>query len=84
MYSNYGIAFHGADSCSYGNELLKDVAFFGADNSLLSHSDNHKNNFSELGEGPTDDINDSAGAAVEMFSISFTKGKTKFCFSKSI
>ena len=34
--------------------------FFGVDNSLSSHTDNWKNNFLVLDEGPTDGVNDSA------------------------
>ena len=34
-----------------------------------------------LGEGPTDDINGSIGAAGKKFSINFSKANTKFCLS---
>ena len=34
-----------------------------------------------LHEGPTDDTNDSVGAAEQKFSINFNKAKTKFCLS---
>ena len=40
-------------------EFARNV-FFGVDNSLSSHTDNWKNNFLVLGEGPTDGVNDSA------------------------
>ena len=53
---------------------------FGADNSLLSHADNCKNNFLILGEGPTY-INRSFGLPEKNFSINFTKASTKFCLS---
>ena len=42
--------------------------------------DNQKINFLVLGEGPTDGINDGAGAAENKFSINFSKTKTKFGF----
>ena len=34
--------------------------------------------FLVLGEGPTDDINGSVGAAEQKFSVNFSKEKTKF------
>ena len=34
----YGIAFVGAGSCSFGNELVWNVVTFGVDNSLSVHS----------------------------------------------
>ena len=51
------------------------------DNSSSSHSDNRKNNFLILGEGPTYGINESFGSLEKKFSINFTKASTKFCFS---
>ena len=80
MYSSYGTAFDGADLWSFGNDILKNVVIFGADNSSSSHSDNDKNNFLELGEGSTDDINGSVGAIEEKFTINFTKAKKSFAW----
>ena len=80
MYRSYGIAFDGADLWSFGNDILKNVVIFGADNSSSSHSDNDKNNFLELGEGSTDDINASVGAIEEKFSINFTKANKNFAW----
>ena len=37
-----------------------------------------KNNFLVLGEGPIEGINDSDGAANQIFNIKFSKAKTKF------
>ena len=65
MYSSYGIAYDGVASWSFGNELAGHVVIFGVDNSLLSHTDNPKNNFLEFDEEPTDDINGSVSAAVK-------------------
>ena len=39
--------------------LLEILYFFGVDNNSSSHTDNWKNNFLALGEGPTQGINDS-------------------------
>ena len=44
-------------------------------------SDNCKNIFLVLGVGPTDDINDSVGAAETNFNTNFTKGNMKFSLS---
>ena len=60
---------------------MRNVTIFGVANSSSSHTDNCKNNFLVLGEGPTDDINDSIGAAEKKFSINFSKAKTKLCLS---
>ena len=54
---------------------------FYADRSRLSHADNSRNNILVLGKGPTNDINDSVGAAEKNFRIDFGKANTKFCLS---
>ena len=54
---------------------------FGVDNSSSSHSDNRKNNFLKLDEGPNYGINGSFGAPEKKFSINFIKANTKFCLS---
>ena len=72
--SSYRITLDGADSCSFGNEFIKNVIIFGVDNSSSSHKDNHQNGFLVLGEGP----------AEQNFSIYFSKPKTKFCLKQII
>ena len=63
-YNGCRIAFDGEGSWSFDDDFAK-MFFF----SVLiivhpsSHTDNQKNNFLTLGEGPTDGINDSTGAA---------------------
>ena len=52
---------------------------FDVDNSLSSHTDNQKNDFLILGEGPTFGINRSFGSPEKKFSINFSNVKTKFC-----
>ena len=59
LYRSYGIAFDGAGLWSFGNYFAWNVIIFGDDDNSSSHIDNHKNNFSVLGERSTDDINDS-------------------------
>ena len=62
VYSVYGIAFDGVNSWSFGNDYATNVVIFGFDNSSLSHSNNHKNNFLILREGLTHNINGSFGS----------------------
>ena len=50
-------------SWSFGNDFARNVVIFSVDNSSSSHTDNRKNNFLVLGEGPTQGINDSTGSA---------------------
>ena len=64
---------------SFGNEFAWSVVTFGVGNSLSSHTENCKNNFLVLGEGPIDDINCNLCEAEKKFSISFSKAKRKFC-----
>ena len=68
VYSAYGIAFDGAGSWSFGYDFARNVVIFGVDNSSSFHIDNWKNIFSVLGEGSTNDINDSVGAAEQKVS----------------
>ena len=59
MFGDCGIAFDGAGSWNLGNDFARNArntVVFGVDNSLLSHTDNQKNNFLVIGEGPTDDL----------------------------
>ena len=45
MYIDYGIAFDGEGSWSFGNKFARNVVIFGSDNILSSHADNRKINF---------------------------------------
>ena len=74
VHIGYGIAFHGLDLWSFANYFARNVIISGADNSSSCHTDNGKNNFLMLGEGPTDD-------AEKKFGIDFSKAKTKLCLS---
>ena len=80
-YSGYGIALDEKGEWSFGDGFASNVVIFGVDNNLSSDSDNRKNNFLILGEGPTFDINDSFGSLEKKFSINFIKANTKFCLS---
>ena len=59
VYSGYVITFDSAGSFSFDNTFGRNMKIFGVDNSSASHSDNPKNNFLILGEGPTYGINGS-------------------------
>ena len=62
IYSGYGITFGSAGSWSFEDNFARNVIIFGADNSSSPHSDNRKNNFSILGQGPTYGINENFGS----------------------
>ena len=53
VYSKYRVTFDSGGSWSFHNGTTRNAIIFGADNSLSSHSDNHKKFFLILGEGPT-------------------------------
>ena len=67
VYSGCGITFDSAGSRSFDNDFTRNVMIFGVDNKLSSHSDNHKNDFLILGQGPTYDINESFGSPKQKF-----------------
>ena len=67
---------------AFDNGFARDVIVFGVDNSSLSHSDNHKNNFLILGEGYSYGINGSFGSPEKEFSIKCTKANTKCYITK--
>ena len=53
------------------NGSARNVIMFDVDNSSSSHTDNQKNEFLVLGEGPTFGINRSFGSPEKKFSINF-------------
>ena len=65
MYSSCGIAFDRSSWWSFVNDIARNVIIFDVDNNSSSHSDNRKNNFLILGEGPTFGINGSFFASPE-------------------
>ena len=81
MYSGYGITFDRVGVWSFDNNTARKVISFGVHNSSSSHSENCKNNFLALGEGPTFGINGSFGSPAKKFSINFSNPNTKCCFS---
>ena len=81
VYSGYEIIFDSASSWSFDNDSARNVVIFGVDNSSSSQTDNGKNNFLVLDEGPTFSINKSFGSVQKTFSINFSKANTKVCLS---
>ena len=67
-----------ADSCNLDNDFAGNIIIFGVVNSSSSHSDNRKNNFLLLGEGPTYGINGSSRSPEKKISINFAKTSTHF------
>ena len=57
------------------NDLAKNTVIFGIDDFSSSHSDNCKNKFLMIGEGPAYGINGSFGLPKRKFSTNFTKAK---------
>ena len=76
MCSGYGITFDAAVSWNFCKDFAKNV-----DNSTSSNTDNRKNNFLVLGEGPIYDIYGSFGSPEKKFSSSFIKTRIQFCLS---
>ena len=79
VYSGNGITFDRVGSWHFGNDFATNAIIFGADNSLLSNTDNHKNNFLILQEISTYGINGSFGSPGKKNSTNLVKQKTKFC-----
>ena len=74
------MTFHSAGSWNFDNDFARNVIIFGVDNGSSNHSDNRKNNFSILNEGPAYGINTSFGSLEKKFNINFTKTETKFAW----
>ena len=53
VFSGYGITFDSACSCSFNNDIARNVIILVVDNSSSSHVENRKNNFLVLSEDPT-------------------------------
>ena len=80
-YNGGGIESDGDGFRSFDIDSARNVVIFGNDNSSSCHTDNWKNKFLVLGEGSSQGINDSTGAADKHFSVNFSKANTKFCLS---
>ena len=70
-----GIAFDEEGSWSFGDDFPRNFVIFVVDNSSSSQSDNRKNNFLVLGEGPTQGIIDNTGAAEKNIVLTLVKQK---------
>ena len=73
MYRGYWLAFDEKGSWSLNNNSATNLIMFGVDNSLSSPTDNQKNDFLVLGEGPNFGINWSFASQEKKFSINFSK-----------
>ena len=73
IYNGRGIVFDGKGLWSFGNGFARNDVIFVVDNSSSSYTDNRKNNFLVLGERPTDDINNSTGAAEKKLRLTLLK-----------
>ena len=61
--------------------ICKNVIIFEFDNSSSVHADNRINNITNLGESPTDGLDDAIVAAESEYSISFSEQENIFCLS---
>ena len=78
MYSGYGITFDGKGEWSFDNDTARNAVIFGVDNSSSYHSDNLKNNFLELDDGDTFDINENFGAPEKSLVLILVKQTKNF------
>ena len=78
IYICWRIAFDGGSSWSFGNDFARNVVIISVDNNSSYHTNNQKNNFLVLAEGPTDGINDSTVVRENKISINVSKEKTQF------
>ena len=81
VYSGNGITFDRLGSWHFGNDFATNEIILGANNSSLSNTDNHKNNFLILQEISTYGINGNFGSPEKKISTNLVKQKTKFCMS---
>ena len=79
-YSGYGIGFDRKEFFSIGDEIGRNVIIFGVDMSSSLHIDNKKKDILILGKGPTQGLEHTL-TAEKLYSINFTKEKTKFGLS---
>ena len=78
VYSRYGITFDSGGSWIFDNDFARNVIIFSVDNGLSSHSDNCKNNFLILSEGPTFGINGTFGSPEKSLTLVLVKGTQNF------
>ena len=81
VYAGYGIRFDRAGSWSFDRDFARNVIIFDVDDSSSSYSDNRKNNFLILIEGPTYENNGRFRSSEKKFSIVVTKANAKFRLS---
>ena len=74
-YSGYRIVFDGKGSWIFNDDTAQKVIISGVDNSSSSHTDNLKNSFLILDEGPF------GAPSKKQIKINFSKAKTKSCLS---
>ena len=72
-YNHLRIAFDRKGYWSFDNDTARNVIIFGIDNSSSSHTDNPKNNFLVLGEGPTEGFSGSVGTVKKKLVLTLVK-----------
>ena len=72
------IEFDRKDIWNYENDFARNVLIFGVDNTSSSHTDNQKNNFLVLGEGPTKDMSDRLVRQKRKLALTSVKQRQNF------
>ena len=82
VYTGYGIGFDSRSTFSLPDGSMgKNVIIFGVDMSSCVHIGNKKKDFSILGEGQTQGLNDTMLTAEAQCSINLSRSNIKFCLS---
>ena len=81
-YSGYSIGFDSCWGFSFTDRSMgKNDIIFGADKSLSVHTDNKNKDISVLGEGSTQELDDTPLTAEAKYPINFTQSRKRFVLS---
>ena len=81
-YLGYAIGFDARGTFLFSDgSFAQNVIIFGADMSSSVHVNNKTKDILVLGEGLTQELDDTTLTAEKKYSINFTKSNTKFCLS---
>ena len=81
-YSEYGIGFDGRGVFTHKDGRFgNNATILGVDISSSVHIDNKEKDILILGSGPTQALGENSLTAEKMYSINFSKTRTKFCLS---
>ena len=82
-YGGYRIGFNTRSKFSLSDGCWdKNVIVFGVDNSSSEHVDNKEKDILVLGEGPTQELDDTTITAEVKYPINFTESEKRFVLSR--